>query len=77
MSTPTQPLSLNIQDIQNLLVVIDLAAQRGAFRAAELSHIGSIFDKINGIIQPLIENNSTAESQQTTFSAPFTPTIGN
>ena len=39
--------SLSINDIQNLLIVIDLASQRGAFRATELSQIGQLFDKVN------------------------------
>ena len=43
--------SISIQDLQNLLVVIDLATSRGAFRGAELSQVGQVFDKLNTFLQ--------------------------
>jgi hypothetical protein len=45
--TTPQTTGLSIQDIQNLLIVVDLATQRGAFRAAEMSQVGSLFDRVN------------------------------
>lgn len=46
-----QPASISVQDIQNLLIVIDTAAQRGAFKGNELSQIGQLFDKVNMFLQ--------------------------
>ena len=43
--------SISIQDLQNLLVVVDLATSRGAFRGAELSQVGQVFDKLNTFLQ--------------------------
>jgi hypothetical protein len=56
MALPDQPTQqttqqISIQDLQNLLMVVDLAAQRGAFRAPELSQIGGVFDRINQFLQ--------------------------
>jgi hypothetical protein len=43
--------SISIQDLQNLLVVVDLATSRGAFRGTELSQVGQLFDKLNTFLQ--------------------------
>lgn len=48
---PPAPTNLAIQDLQSLLAVIDLASQRGAFRAPELSQIGALFDRVNQFLQ--------------------------
>ena len=37
-----QQASISIADLQNLLIVIDLATTRGAFRGPELSQIGQV-----------------------------------
>lgn len=44
--TQTEQVQLSISDLQVMASVIDLASSRGAFRAAELSQVGSIFDKL-------------------------------
>lgn len=46
-----QPVNLSINDIQNLLIIVDLATQRGAFRGAELGQIGQVFDRVNAFVQ--------------------------
>lgn len=66
-----QQLSLGLQDLQNLLIVIDLACQRGAFKAPELSQIGAVFDRVSAFLQ------STAPQQpepQDTAAMPPLPT---
>jgi len=85
-----QPPVLGVQDLQNLLIIVDLASQRGAFRANELSQIGALFDKVNQFIastqggQPGQDNQSTSgavdPSQQaptpvTPMSPPFAPKV--
>jgi hypothetical protein len=49
---PDSVISLN--DLQNVLVVIDLASNRGAFRGPELQPIGQLYDKINRFLQSVI-----------------------
>lgn len=42
---------INITDLQNVLVVIDLASNRGAFRGNELEPIGQLYNKIGRFVQ--------------------------
>lgn len=42
---------LTIADLTNLRSVIDVAAQRGAFRAAEMSAVGAVFNKLNAFLE--------------------------
>lgn len=67
---PQQPIALNIQDLQNLLLVVDVAAQRGAFKANELSQIGGVFDRISKFVQSAAPQQ---ESAPQAASAPQTP----
>jgi len=52
----TQP-ELNIADLQNIRAIIDTATRRGAFGAAELTAVGSVFDRLNTFL------NSVAPAQ--------------
>lgn len=42
---------LTIADLTNLRSVIDVAAQRGAFRAAEMQAVGTVFNKLNTFLE--------------------------
>jgi hypothetical protein len=42
---------LTIADLTNLRAVIDVAAQRGAFRAAEMAAVGAAFNKLNSFLE--------------------------
>lgn len=42
---------LTIADLTNLRAVIDVAAQRGAFRAAEMAAVGAVFNKLNTFLE--------------------------
>lgn len=44
------PESINLSDLGVLLQIVDLATQRGAFRGAELSQVGTVFDKLNAFL---------------------------
>jgi hypothetical protein len=41
---------LTVQDLQNLRAIIDVASQRGAFRAAEMSAVGAAFNKLDNFL---------------------------
>lgn len=43
--------SINLTDLKNVLVLIDLATQRGALRGPELSSVAALYEKINQFIQ--------------------------
>lgn len=42
---------LNIQDLVGLKSVIDVATQRGAFKAAEMEAIGKLYNRLNSFIE--------------------------
>jgi hypothetical protein len=53
--------NINLQDLQNVLVVIDLACSRGAVRAAELTAVGQLYDKIQKFVT---ESTNTKPTQE-------------
>lgn len=42
---------ITVVDLQNILQVIDVAAQRGAFRGNELTSVGSVRDKLAAFLE--------------------------
>jgi hypothetical protein len=48
-SPMSQP-ELSIADLQNLKSVIDVAVKRGAFQAAEMSSVGSVYDRLSAFL---------------------------
>lgn len=53
--------TLTVTDLQNMLVLIDLATQRGALRAAELASVAALYEKINSFIKESSANTSTTK----------------
>ncbi len=49
----TQPAApdLNISDLVALKSIIDVASQRGAFKANELEAVGKIYNKLNSFLE--------------------------
>jgi len=56
-------MELNVQDLQLAASVIDLATQRGAFKANEAKAVGTIYDKITGFIQAVAEQQAKQEAE--------------
>lgn len=54
---------INITDLQNVLVVIDLASNRGAFRGNELEPIGQLYNKIGRFVQAAMPPQEQTETQ--------------
>lgn len=46
---PAQP-DLTITDLQNLRAIIDVASTRGAFKAAEMAAVGTVFNKLDAFL---------------------------
>ena len=55
---------LTVQDLGNLRAIIDVASQRGAFRAAEMAAVGSVFNRLNDFL------NTVAPPADATEEAP-------
>lgn len=54
MSEQKQAPELTITDLQNVRSVIDIAATRGAFKAAEMAAVGSVFNKLDAFLQAVV-----------------------
>ena len=44
--TPTEQQGITLNDIANVVRIIDVASQRGAFRGPELSQVGTVHDRL-------------------------------
>ena len=60
------PESISLQDLQVLLQIVDLASSRGAFRGAELTQVGAIFDKLNAFLTFIAEQQKAREEAEET-----------
>ena len=54
-------MELNNGDIQNLMAVIDLATQRGVFKAGDLVAIGQLYEKLSSINKALTEKDKSEQ----------------
>ena len=60
---PAQP-ELNINDLQNIRAIIDTASRRGAFGGAELTAVGSVFDRLNNFLNAVAPAQPQDADQQ-------------
>lgn len=52
--------SLSVNDLAAVANVIDLAVQRGAFKANEASQVGQVFDKVAAFVQHVADQQKEA-----------------
>lgn len=60
---------INLTDLQNILVVFDLASNRGAFRGNELEPVGQLYNKIARFVQAAMPPQPEQDGQETTQGA--------
>jgi len=48
---PDQQTDLNISDLVSLKSIIEVASQRGAFKANELEAVGKVYNKLNTFLE--------------------------
>ena len=58
-----QPTGIQITDLQLIMNIIDLASQRGAFRANELTQVGSIADKLGNFLGAIAKQKADEEAK--------------
>jgi hypothetical protein len=61
MSESASP-ELTIIDLQNLRQIIDLAARRGAFQAAEMTAVGTVFNKLDSFLSAISPGQPGADA---------------
>jgi hypothetical protein len=55
---------LNISDLQNVRILLEVAANRGAFRAQELTSVGAVFDRLNGFLNAVAPQAPEASTEE-------------
>jgi hypothetical protein len=70
METTTQPTQITIADLDTLKNIVDLASSRGAFRGAELTQVGAIYDKLSAFLGEIV-----AQAQVQQEAADATPPV--
>lgn len=69
---------VTLTDLQNVLVVMDLASSRGAFRGPELEPVGQLYSKISKFLQSVApqQPEGGVESSTTTTQGSEVTTRG-
>jgi hypothetical protein len=67
-----EPVQLQINDLQGLGQIINLACKRGAFEAAEMETIGASYNKLNAFLGYVAAQASQAKTEETAADAPET-----
>jgi hypothetical protein len=65
-NTSGGPVDLTVQDLNTIRTVIDIATQRGAFKANELQAVGTTYNKLDMFLQQV-------QKAQQDQNAPATP----
>ena len=63
------PMALSIGDLKGLASIIDVASTRGAFKAAELAGVGTLFNKLNTFLVN-VESKAAQPGAQAPVEAP-------
>jgi hypothetical protein len=55
---------LTVTDLQNLRAIIDIAASRGAFKAAEMAGVGAVFNKLDKFLAAVVPAQAAEQASQ-------------
>lgn len=58
---PQADAAINLADLQNILVVLDLASSRGAFRGPELEPVGQLYNKFKRFVDAAAAQQTAAD----------------
>jgi len=72
MENTNDPTQITIADLDTLRNIVDLASTRGAFRGAELTQVGAVYDKLTAFLDAVIAQAKAQEeaNQAATPAAP-------
>lgn len=56
--------TITIVDLQNILRIVDVAAERGAFRGAELTSVGTVRDRVAAFLDAVAAAQAPAEAEE-------------
>lgn len=55
---------LTLQDLGALRAIIDIAAQRGAFKPAEMTAVGTVYNKLTGFLDNVAKQQQAQQAEQ-------------
>lgn len=58
---PEQNVELTVQDLNALRTIIDVAAQRGAFKPAEMTAVGTVYTKLSGFLDAIAKQAQASQ----------------
>lgn len=61
---------ITIADLDTIKNIIDLACTRGAFRGAEISQVGAVFDKLTAFLDTVIAQAKAQQEANATTGEP-------
>ena len=61
MSEEQKGPELTVTDLQNIRAIIDIAATRGAFKAAEMAAVGTVFNKLDTFLSAVTPAQTAEE----------------
>ena len=72
MENTNNSIQITIADLDTLKNIVDLASTRGAFRGAELTQVGAIYDKLTAFLDAIVAQAKAQEeaNQAATSAAP-------
>lgn len=64
-AAPKQP-ELSVNDLQQLRAIVEVAARRGTFQAAELTAVGAVYDRVNTFLNAVAPQPTSAQEDKPT-----------
>lgn len=61
--------ALNVQDLAAVVQVIDIAVQRGAYRAPEMSQVGAVYDRVSNFVAQVRAQQAATAAEATDEAA--------
>jgi hypothetical protein len=58
--TQTQSTQITVADLDALRSIVDVATQRGAFKGAELTQVGAVYDKLSTFLADVVAQAKAA-----------------
>jgi len=63
---------ITITDLDSIRAIIDIAAQRGAFKAGEMAQVGAVYDKLTAFLTAVLAEAKAAEEAANSDAAETT-----
>lgn len=67
---------LTVQDLNTIKAIIDVASQRGAFKAAEMQAVGTTYNKLEAFLNAIQAQQQAAQATAAPAAKPAAPVTG-